>query len=123
MAQPRRPCRADLPEPRAREAISDALREHRTSTAALLSRARFFPFDPPGVDGQPAALANELIHQLVDLAEILRDLAEPRERGPEPLRERIPPAASSSLMRPSAAWMAASLAPWRPSHLSLTGIA
>jgi hypothetical protein len=90
-----------------------------------LSRTCFFPFDPPGVDGQLAALADEGVYELVDLAEVLGDLAQLGERGLEPLRERIQdsPAASSSLMRPSAAWMAASLAPWQPSHSSLTGIA
>ena len=53
------------------------------------SRAYALPFDPPGVYGQLAARANERIYELVDLAEILGDLAQPGERGPESLRERI----------------------------------
>jgi len=52
-----------------------------------LSRARFSPFDPPGVDGQLASLADEGVSELVDLAEILGDLAQPGECDPEPLGE------------------------------------
>jgi hypothetical protein len=53
-----------------------------------LSRTCFFPFDPPGVDGQLAALADEGVYELVDLAEVLGDLAQLGERGLEPLREQ-----------------------------------
>jgi hypothetical protein len=53
------------------------------------SRACRLPFDPPGVDGQLAALADERIDQLVDLAEVLGDLPQVAERCPEPSGERV----------------------------------
>jgi len=47
-----------------------------------------FGFNPAGVGGQLAALADDLQHDLVDLAEILRGLAQAAERLPQPLGER-----------------------------------
>ncbi len=44
-------------------------------------------FDPASEPGQLAALANELVHELIDLAEILGDLAELFQHCPEPLDE------------------------------------
>jgi len=54
--------------------------EPEAGRALTRSCARLFSFDPPAVDGQLAALADELVHQLVDLAEVLGDLPEPFQR-------------------------------------------
>ena len=65
-----------------------------------------FGFNPAGVGGQLAALADDLQHDLVDLAEILRGLAQAAERLPNRWASGpgIPATASRRLRRwPSAA--------------------
>ena len=71
------------------------------------------PFDPASVPGQLAAGTDELIDELVDLTEVLRELPEMTERilEPEGERVRISAAASHSSMRRRASWIAASLMP------------
>jgi hypothetical protein len=46
-------------------------------------------FNPRGVNRQLAALADEPVHELADLAEVLGDLARSAERGPDAPGERV----------------------------------
>jgi hypothetical protein len=60
---------------------------HRVTPPALGTLAA--AFDPAGVNGQLAALANERIDQLVDLAEVVGDPVQTAERGLKPSGERV----------------------------------
>jgi hypothetical protein len=93
------------PNPRAPPLDGLGLRYPRPPAALTC----LFGFNPPGVDGQLAALADDLEHDLADLAEILRDEAQAAGRlsqslgeRPEDPRDGVAQAAALAVRRPLA---------------------
>jgi hypothetical protein len=64
------------------------------NASGRLSCAR--TFNSRGVNRQLAGLADELIHELADLAEVLGDLTQAAERGPDAPGERVQEPSCSS---------------------------
>jgi hypothetical protein len=58
-------------------------------TAGVHGASCLSSFDPASVRREFPPGADELVHQLVDLAEVLGDLPEPFQRCPEALGEGI----------------------------------